>query len=200
MRISPRSRVGFALADEDLLGRFGLAEAHQGVHKPCPRRRGERVLRGQVPGQLLGGPERGQRIGVPAARQLDSPADVVDRQRRHGLSFRSDGALDASPPGLCLLGPPLPGRHVRENRIGVAGDRLIGPALPFGQLDRLPATLRCPCERSEELDSRLVDQAAELKERPADPARQRDALFQVPLRVVETGRPELGDAQADQRQ
>jgi hypothetical protein len=129
------------------------------------------VLRGQVPGQPLGGPECGQRIGVPAAGQLDPPADVVDRQRRHGLSFRSDGALDAPPPGLCLLGPPLPGRHVRENRIGVAGDRIVGPALPFGQLDRLPAALRRTRKRSEELDSRLVDQAAELKEPPADPAR-----------------------------
>src|SRR5205085_10392144 len=107
---------------------------------------------------------------------------------------------DAPPPGLCLLGPPLPGRHVREYRIGVAGDGIVGPALPFGQVDRLPAALRRPRKRSEELDSRLVDQAAELEERPADPARQRDALVQVPLCLLETGRPELGDAQADQRQ
>jgi hypothetical protein len=98
--------IGYALADEDLLGRLGLADAHQGVHKPGPRRRDERVLRSQVPGQPFGVPERRQRIGVPAAGQLDPPADMVDRQRRHGLSFRSDGALDAPPPGPASSGLP----------------------------------------------------------------------------------------------
>jgi hypothetical protein len=34
---------------------------------------------GQAPGQLVGGLEGGQRVGVPAARQLKQSADVVDR-------------------------------------------------------------------------------------------------------------------------
>ena len=88
MRISPRSRSVFAEAGEDLLGALGLAETHQGVQQVAPHRRGEQVRRGQVPGQPLGGPERGQRVGDPAARQLELAADVLDRQRHRGLGFR----------------------------------------------------------------------------------------------------------------
>ena len=63
----------FAEAGQDLLGALGLAETHQGVQQQCPHRRDEQVRCGQVPGQPLGGPERGQRVGVPAARQLERP-------------------------------------------------------------------------------------------------------------------------------
>ena len=72
--------------------------------------------------------------------------------------------------------------------------------MPLGQLDRLPAALRGPHKRSGDLAHRLVGQAAELQIGPPDPARQRDALLQVPLCLLQPGRPELGDAQADQRQ
>ena len=111
---------------------------------------------GEVPGQPLGGPEGGQRVGVTAARQLEQPADVVDRHRRRGLGFGSEGALGALDPGLCLLEPPLPGQHGSEYHVGDAGGRLVGPAVPFGQLDRLPAALRRPRKRPEDLDRRLV--------------------------------------------
>ena len=43
-------------------------------------------------------------------------------------------------------------------------------------------------------------QAAELKKRPPDLERQRPALLQVLLCLLELGRPDLGGAEADQRQ
>jgi hypothetical protein len=49
-------------------------------------------------------------------------------------------------------------------------------------------------------DRRLVRQAGELQVRPPDPAGQRDAAFQVPLRVIPCESPELGAAEADQGQ
>ena len=72
--------------------------------------------------------------------------------------------------------------------------------MPFGQLDRLPAVLRRPGKRPPDVERRLVRQAEELQIRPPDPARQRDALLQVWLGLLEPGRPVLGDAQVDQRQ
>jgi hypothetical protein len=84
-----------------LLGPFGLAEARQGEQRS--HRRGQRIRRGQMPGQAFGSPERGQRVGLPAARQLELGADVVDRQRHRGIGFRSDGALGALQPGLGLV-------------------------------------------------------------------------------------------------
>ena len=84
----PAVAVLFAELGEGLLGALGLAEAHQGLQQPCPRRRDEVVRCGEMPGQPLGGPEGGQRVGVTAARQLEQPADVVDRQPRRGLGVR----------------------------------------------------------------------------------------------------------------
>ena len=78
--------------------------------------------------------------------------------------------------------------------------RFVGPAVPFGQLGRLPAVLHRQGKRPEELVIRGVDQAGELQIRPSDPARQRDALLQVPFGVLGPGCPELGAAEADQRQ
>ena len=72
--------------------------------------------------------------------------------------------------------------------------------MPPGQLDHLHAALGCPPGRAVDLDLRLVRQAGEFKKRPSDPARQRYALVQVPLRLLELGSPDLGTAQVDQRQ
>ena len=103
-----------AEAGEDLLGAFGLAEAHQGVQHKGPRRRDEQGRRGQAPGQPFGGTEGGQRVGVPATRQLELAAAMVDQQRHRRLGFRSEVALGALGPGLCFLGPALPGQHAPE--------------------------------------------------------------------------------------
>ena len=131
----------------------------------------------------------------------------MDRQRRRGLGFCPGGALCALDPGLGLFGPPLPGQHGSKHHEGDAGGRLVVPAVPPGQLDR-PHTVLCrPLKRP--VDRRLVCHAGELEIWPPDPARQRHALFQVPLcllepggpnLLLEPGGPDLGDAEADQRQ
>jgi hypothetical protein len=134
-----------------------------------------------MPGQAFGSPERGQRVGLPAARQLELGADVVDRQRHRGIGFRSDGALGALQPGLGLVQAPLPGQHGSERHIGDAGGRLVGPAVPLGQVDRPPAELRRARQRPGDLTRRLVGQGNELEIWPPDPARHRGRLFQVRL-------------------
>jgi hypothetical protein len=192
--------VGVADVGKNLLGLLGPAEAHQGVQEPCPHRPGERVRRGQVPGQPLGGPERGQRIGVPPEGQLHLAARVLDSHRRHGRGFRSDRALGAPHPGRCLLRPPLPGQRGSERHVGEASRRLVGPAVPPGQLDRLPAPFCGPRKPPRELDLRPVHEADELEIGPPDPARQRDPLLQVELCLVEPTGPDLRVGQADQGQ
>jgi hypothetical protein len=72
--------------------------------------------------------------------------------------------------------------------------------VPAGQLDRLPAALGRLGRRPVDVDHRLVHQAGELEERPPVAARQRDALLQVPVCLLEPGGPDLGATEADQRQ
>jgi hypothetical protein len=62
----------------------------------------------------------------------------------------------------------------------------------------MPAPQRRPHKpRQVDLGRRLVCLTTELEERPADPPRQRHALFQVPLCLLQPGGPELGDAETD---
>ena len=78
--------------------------------------------------------------------------------------------------------------------------RIVGPAVPLGQLDRLPGALRRLREKGPvELDLRPVHQAHELEIGPPDPARQRDPLFQVRLGLVESACPGLDVGDFDQR-
>jgi hypothetical protein len=130
-----------------------------------------------MPGQLFGGPEGGQRVGVTAARQLEQPADVVDRHRIRWPGFRPNRALGALDPGLRLIRPRLRDERAREHHVGDADGRVVGPAVPFGQLDRLPAALGRPRKRPEDLDRCLVRQAGEFQIGPPDPAGQRDAVL-----------------------
>ena len=100
---------------QDLLGALGLAEAHQGVQQQCPRPRGEQCGAARSPASRSAASEGGQRLRVTAARQLEQPADVVEGHHRRGLGFRSEGALGALDPGLCLLQPSLPGQRGSEH-------------------------------------------------------------------------------------
>ena len=79
--------------------------------------------------------------------RLQDRANVVDRLTRRRLGFGPDGALGPLDPGFCLLGPPLPDLRHPECHVGDAGGRLVGPAVPPGQLDRLPAALGRPRRR-----------------------------------------------------
>ena len=97
---------------------------------------------GEPPGQPLGGLEGGQRISVPAARQLQQPADVADPRPRRGLGFRFERCVRRAGP----TAPPPPAVPARPARLRVSCRRcrqagLVGPAVPLGQLDRLPGVL-----------------------------------------------------------
>jgi hypothetical protein len=73
--------------------------------------RDHQVRFGEAPGQPVGGLQGGQRVGVPAARQLQQPADRADNQPHCGISFGPEDTLGALHPGFCLLQPSLPGQH-----------------------------------------------------------------------------------------
>ena len=200
MRICPEVAVLVGECGQGLLGAVGLTEADQGLHQQRPVPVDHQARFGEASGQPVGGLEGGQRVRVPAARQLQQPADRPDRQSHCGFGHGSEGPFGALDPGFCLLRPPLPHQHACDRQARNAGGRVVGPAVPFGQLDRLHAPFGRQGKRPEELDRRLVGQAGELQIRPPDPARQRDALLQVPLGLLEPAHPQLGAAEADQRQ
>ena len=172
----PAAAILLAQFGEGLLGALDVAEVHQREQPERPRPRGESVRAGQKRIEPFGGAESGQRAIAPAARQLDAAADEVDRQRGRGLGFGPEGTLGALHPGFGLLEPALPDQHAREHRVGDADAGLVGPAIPPGQPDGLPAALLRPRERPEDLHRRLQRQAGALEKRPPDPARQRDPL------------------------
>ncbi len=151
-----------AEANQDLLGCLGIPETDQDVQQHGPRPRQEQVWCIQALGQPLGGPECSQRIGVPAAPQLEPPAEVLHRQPRRGLRILCDSSLGALNPGLRLLRPALPNQHGSEGQVRDAGGRVFGPAVPPSQFDGLHAALGCPCGRAVDLNSCLVRQSGEL--------------------------------------
>jgi hypothetical protein len=188
--------VAFADAGEGLLGPVDLAEADQGVHQPDPQWPGQRMR----PGQPLSGPERGQRFGRPAAPELELAANVVTSHRRRGVGFGFEGLLGVLDPGFRLVQPSLPRQCGSKRHGGEAGEQIVGPAVPLGQVDRLPAEFRRPRKPPVELDLGPVRQAHELEVWPSDPARQRDRLLEMRLGLVEPTCPGLGVADVDQRQ
>jgi hypothetical protein len=179
-----------------LLGALVIAEAHQDVHqqRPCP---GNGVVRGsESPGQRFGALQRSQRVGVPSARQLEKPADVADNVSGCGLGVSGEGALSALDPRFGLVQPSPPRQHGSQRHVGGGSCRVAGPAVSFGQHDRLLAELGRPRIRLEHLDRRQMRQAGELQKRPPDPACQRDAPLQVSLCLREPARPDVGDTVA----
>jgi hypothetical protein len=80
-----------------------------------PYRPGERVRRGEPPGQPPGGLEDRQRVGGAALRQQQLAADVQHGQRRHGLGVRPDRDARPRERGGDLVQPPLPGQSARRS-------------------------------------------------------------------------------------
>jgi hypothetical protein len=112
----------------------------------------------------------------------------------------AQGALGALHPQLGLVQPSLEQHYDAELGVGHPGERLLAPAVPFRQLDRLPAPLRLRRIGAEQQQSmRPVSQAVQLQVRAPDPARQGDALLQMPLRVLEPAGPYLSNTEADER-
>lgn len=135
-----------------------------------------------------GRPERSQRVGVTGAQELEQPADAVDPQSRRGVGFRPDGTLGTLNPGLRLLQPLLPGQYDCEYVAGDAGGRVLRPAVPPGQLKRLPAALRGL--RIGAVDPgcrRLVGQAGELEKRARRGARSSRPAVTHAARCVRAG-------------
>ena len=116
------------------------------------------------------------------------------------FDVRSQGARGVPEPPLTLRQPPLGDHRPAEHRVGHGDERLVAPAVLPGQLDRLPAALRSARVGPQGGEFRPVRQGGELEIRPPDPARQSHALLQVLVCVLETERPDFGDAEADQRQ
>src|SRR5262249_41001568 len=97
--------------------------------------------------------------------------------------------------------PPLQDQHRSESACDAreADSRFVGPAVPPGQLGRLPAPFHRQGKRPDKLKRRLAGQGGELQIGPPDPARQRDTLPQVPPPLLPPGDPDRGAAQGDRR-
>ncbi len=154
----------------------------------------------QCRGQLLGASERRQRFLKPAPGQLQGGASVTKAHPGGRFHLGAQGTLGTLQPRICLIQPPLVQQHDAELGVGHPGERLLAPAMPFRQLDRLPAPLRLRRIGPEQQHPvRPVGQAVELQVRPPDLARQVNAPLQMPLGIVELKGPDLGDAEADER-
>jgi len=142
----------------------------------------------------------GQRRRVLVSAQLKCRVVKAPPHPRYGLGFSPDGPFGALDPRLRLFQPALPGQHGAERHVGGDGGWLAGPAVQFGQFDRLPAVIGGLRERSHDLDCRQVRQASELQVRASDPPRQHDTLVQVPLCLLELARPHFWAVKSDQCQ
>ena len=132
--------------------------------------RGQRVRRDERAGQPFGRPEGVQRGVMAAADEFEHAAAVVQPHPGGRLDFGPDGALGLAEGLFRLLEPPLGHHRYSEGQVGEAGDRLIGPAVLGGQLDRLQASLRPQPERPPALQLRQMRQAGDLQVRPSYPA------------------------------
>ena len=135
-----------------------------------------------------------------AADELEQPAGVAEPHPGRRLGLGPEGALGMLKRPIALVRPALGDHRHAERQVRDAGDRLIGPAVPPGQLDRLPAPLRPQRERPPARQLCPVCQAGDLQKGPPDPVRHGDAVLEVPVRLLEASRPEFGDAEVDQRQ
>ena len=177
-----------------------LAEQDERLQHVRPQRRGQGMRRDQRLGQLPGGPEGGDRVGVMTAGHVEAPASVVEMHPDGRFHFRLQGARGAPEPPLSLGQPPLGDHRAAEHRVGHGDERLVAPAVLFGQVNRLPAAPRSARVGPQSGEFRPVRQSGELEIRPPDPVRKSRALLQVLVRVLEAERPDFGDAEADQRQ
>ena len=158
------------------------------------------MLGDEQPGQPIGRLERAQRGLGAAGHQVQQPASVAEPHPGRRFELGPEGALGLLERPVALVEPTQGDHRHAQRQVGDASDRLLGPAVPPGQLDRLPAPLHSQRERPPAHQLRPVRQAGDLQEGPADPVRQGDAFLEVPVRLVEARGPHLGDAEVDQRQ
>jgi hypothetical protein len=142
---------------------IGLSHPHEDLQEICSHPRIVCVRGMQLCGQRLGGPNRIQRPFWPAPDQLKDGAGPIHIYPGGRLEFYPEGAPSAAEPPLRLLELALANHDAGELSIGDAGDRLLAPTMPLGQLDRLPAQLRAGRIGAEAHGCRAVGQAGELK-------------------------------------
>ena len=79
------------------------------------------------------------------------------------------------------------------------GDGIVRPAVALSEFDRLLAALGAQRYGIEDRDLSQMGESAELEKRPLDALRHRERLFEVSLRRFKATRPQLGDAELQQR-
>ena len=200
MRISPRSRSGVSMSASACSTRC-VSPQRASVCRMCERSRGASVCGVTSDlAQPFGRLEGAQGGVVTAAHELEHAAAVVQPHAGGQLDFGPDGALGPAERPLRFLEPSLGDHRHAKGQVGDAGDRLIGPAVLVGQLNRLQAAL-CPQREGPPAHQlRPVRKAGDLQIGPADLVREGDAVLEVPVRLVEARCPDLGDAEVDQRQ
>ena len=188
----------------------GIAELHQGVVSGC--RVAEANAGTQPPGSRRGGQEvrGGRALGIAEARNgfvvppLGEPQDPTgegQRDARFGIAHSRQRPRRAVEPQLRVLQPAPREDTSTQRQVRAAHDRVLGPAEPVGELDRLATAILGHVGLLPEVrDVRQVAETCDGDVRPSDAASELEAFLQVALGVVELESPELGEPDAHQRE
>jgi hypothetical protein len=194
----PAVAVLVAECGQVLLGALGLDRGGPGSAPEMTGSQDHQARFGEAPGQPVGGLEGGQRVRVPAARQLQHSAVRVDRQSHCGLGFglrvRSarwiQGSASSGRP--CQTSTPATFK-LASRRPARRSSRAVRPAR------RLPAR---SAARADDRKARSPPIGQPVNSRYGRPIRRASATPWSRCRsgLLEPGHPQLGAAEADQRQ
>jgi hypothetical protein len=164
---------------------------------PKGRPRAEWVQSGQVPGLPLGGLEVGQRVGVRLRASSSCPRMTWTPTASAGSASALTVCSARWTRGSASSGRPCE-TNTAVSTVPAAGWS-VQPCRSASSTACLPRAAARAHDRSNSVAAWCA-RPVNSRKRPPDPAGQRYALLQVPLRLLEPGRPQFRRAEADQRQ
>jgi hypothetical protein len=155
------------------------------------RQRGLRPLRPE---------EAGERVRGSSSRQRQQARGAVEDKRRAGLSA-AQRALRMLQPALGVVEAALAHQEVPTEGERRRGDRIGRPPMGLRQRDRPLGKRERVGDREPRQSSREpeVAEARDLDVRASGMPRQLEGLLEVAARVVGPKRPQLGDAEVQER-
>ena len=177
-----RSSVALGRGVERLASGGRLPQPCQRLQQDAPHLGHQEGLAGER--QAVRRPERRERLVEPALAGAEHPPPVLQHHLRRGLRLRTQ-CLRAVERPLGLLEPTRPRQRAPERHQRQRNDLIVRQPMRLGDRDRLLALLASQRDRALRGLDRQVTATADLHARPADPARQGDALLEVPPGVAD---------------
>ena len=181
---------------------LGVAHAHPYLESPAARVDGERVLAGEQSLQALRPREVRQGFVEPALAEAQHAAGMVEHDLGPRVGCQAERFLRASEMALGFGEAPHPHERHAGHRERAGRHRLAGPAMLLGDRERPLAQLERERQRltGKRRRDREMREAADLEERPWDPARVAEGVLEVLPGVVGTAGPQLRDAEVDEHE